>query len=256
MVSIEKKMDEEDQNISNKISIKIREDGLLGLVQAVPRYIYSNFLRNHLLTHKNPVSFNGIESPYKASVFDRVVPGYSLENKPAYEDAEIDAVRKYTEKGDKVVIVGGGRGITPTAAANSVGEKGHVIAYEASVDRISRARKTVQHNQVSDIVDLHHSIIGRAESVAGEIGSASALPPDELPTCDFLELDCEGAEEQILEEMTISPRVISVETHETMGASHSNVLSMLDDRGYNIKEETDKTDRAEGIRHVVAVLED
>jgi len=184
------------------------------------------------------------------------VPKYTQqEDNPSYERAEVNAMRNYTNQGDNVVIVGAGLGITPTVAANSVGKDGQVIAYEASADRISRVRKTIQYNNVSDIVDIRHAIVGKAEDVRGDIGSAVTIPPKELPECEFLELDCEGAEELILEEMTINPRVLSVETHETKGVSQSKVLKLLKRRGYKITEENDKTDRFEGIRHIVSTLE-
>jgi hypothetical protein len=247
----------EDQSLFRKALTKIKEDGTLSLAKSGPPYVYSNYLRNHLLTYSEIVSYNGIEAPYKMSIFDQIVPGYNHpSDDPTYENPEVDAVRTHSKNGDKVVIVGAGRGITPTAAANSVGKDGLVVAYEASADRISCAQKTVQYNQVSDIVELHHTIVAKAESVSGQVGSPTVLPPDELPDCDFLELDCEGAEEKILEEMTISPRVISVETHETKRVSHANVMEMLENKGYHIGGGTDKTDMVEGIRHIVALLDE
>lgn len=248
---------EKSRTLDTKILTKIKKDGMLGLTKSAPRYIYSNHLREHLLTHSEIVSYNRIGTPHEVSVLDRIVPGYNRpSDNPDYENSEVDAMRTYTEGGDKIVIVGAGRGITPTAAANSVGGDGLVVGYEASADRISRAKKTVQYNQVSDIVELHHTIVARAESVAGKVGSATVLPPDELPDCDFLELDCEGAEEKILSKMTIYPRVISVETHETMGVSHANVMKILENRGYQIQKITDKTDMVEGIQHIVALLDE
>lgn len=246
----------ESQSLYTKITAKIQKDGILSLMTAAPRYVYSEHLRQHLLTHNRVILYNGIESPYKVSIFDRIVPGYTPPNdKQNYEFAEVDAIRKYSEKGDNVVIVGAGRGITATVAANSVGEEGRVTAYEASTDRISRVQKTIQHNDVGNIVKICHRIVAKAQDVSGNIGSASTITPEDLPKCDFLELDCEGAEGLILEEMTIKPRVISVETHETKGVSHSNILKLLKDRGYNIIEEIDRTDQNEGTRHIVSLLE-
>lgn len=131
-----------------------------------------------------------------------------------------------------------------------------MIAYEASTERVSHAQRTAQHNDISERVNIYHKIVAKAESVRDEIDSASTVPPDQLPDCNFLQLDCEGAEELILEQMTITPRVISVETHENEGMSHSNVLLLLEPRGYRIVNETDKTDEYDGIRHVVAIKDD
>jgi hypothetical protein len=243
----------QNQNLPIKAYNKAIEDGFLSLVTAIPEYVYSNYIRSYVLTHTGNIAYNGVESPQRVSVLDRIIPKYTRDN-PDYESAEIDAIRTYCREGDKVVIIGAGRGITPTIAANSVGEEGEILAYEASADRISQALRTIQHNNVSDQISIHHRIIGKAEDVAGKIGSASTLSPDELPNCDYLEIDCEGAEELILEGMSISPRIISVETHETKGVSHSKVIELLENRGYEIVNVTDKTDQVEGIRHLVVRL--
>lgn len=247
----------QNQSLPVKAYNKAREDGFLSLISTMILYIYSNYIRSYILTHTINITYNGIESPHRVSVFDRIIPKYTqASDSPGYESAEIDAIRTHSREGDKVVIIGAGRGITPTIAANSVGEEGEIIAYEASADRILQARRTIQHNNVSEQVSIYHSIVAKAEDVAGEIGSASTHPPDKLPNCDYLEIDCEGAEELILEEMSISPRIISVETHETKGVSHPKVIELLENRGYEIVNETDKTVQSEGIRHLVVKLRD
>jgi hypothetical protein len=58
------------------------------------------------------------------------------------------------------------------------------------------------------------------------------LPPSQLPSCDVLQLDCEGAEVEILRETMIQPRVILVETHGIFGAPTNLVASLLEKRGY------------------------
>jgi hypothetical protein len=244
-----------NQSLPVKTYNKVRKDGFLSLVTAIPRYVYSHYIRSYVLTHTTNITYNGVESPerQRVSVLDRIIPKYTRHN-PGYESAEIDAIRTYCREGDKVVIIGAGRGITPTIAANSVGEEDEILAYEASADRISQARRTVHHNNLSEQVSIEHKIVAKAEDVAGDMGSASTLSPDRLPDCDYLEIDCEGAEELILEEMSMSPRIISVETHETKGVSHKKVVELLKNHGYEIVEKTDKTDQVEGIRHLVAKL--
>jgi phosphoserine phosphatase len=127
-----------NRSLSAKMYVKAKKDGILSLITTATRHVYSNYLREHLLTHERTVSYSGIESPYNASIFDRFVPKYPLpEDNPTYESADIDAVRKHSQAGDDVVIVGAGKEITPAVAGNSVGKQGQVIAYEASADRIS-----------------------------------------------------------------------------------------------------------------------
>ena len=49
-------------------------------------------------------------------------------------------------------------------------------------------------------------------------------------------MDCEGAEVEILCEMTIEPRVILVETHGVLGAPTDLIASVLENRGYVVSD--------------------
>jgi hypothetical protein len=68
----------------------------------------------------------------------------------------------------------------------------------------------------------------------GDVGAV--MPPCQLPACDVLELDCEGAEVEILRGMIIQPRVILVETHGLFGAPTDLVASLLETRGYVVSD--------------------
>jgi hypothetical protein len=75
-------------------------------------------------------------------------------------------------------------------------------------------QQTVARNKVTNVT-VHHAVVAQARAVWGRRSDMGAvLPPSELPPCNVLELDCEGAEVEILREMNIQPRVILVETHE------------------------------------------
>jgi hypothetical protein len=69
-------------------------------------------------------------------------------------------------------------------------------------------------------------------------------------------MDCEGAEVEILREMSIQPRVIVVETHGVLGAPTELVASLLEGRGYAVSHrglaDPGRTDLC--IRHDVRVL--
>jgi hypothetical protein len=52
--------------------------------------------------------------------------------------------------------------------------------------------------------------------------------PQFLPQADVIEMDCEGAELEIIENLSIRPRVITVETH----SNHDDVLNALEKIGY------------------------
>jgi hypothetical protein len=51
-----------------------------------------------------------------------------------------------------------------------------------------------------------------------------------------LQLDCEGAEVEILRELIVQPRVILVETHGLFGSPTDLVASLLEKRGYVVSD--------------------
>ena len=84
---------------------------------------------------------------------------------------------------------------------------------------------------------IHHAVVAKSIAVYGSGSDVGAvLPPSQLPPCNVLELDCEGAEVEILRELTIQPRVILVETHGLYGAPTDLVASLLEKRGYIVSD--------------------
>ena len=83
-----------------------------------------------------------------------------------------------------------------------------------------------------------HAVVGEAIAVYGVPDQLSTLvvSPAELPECDILELDCEGAESLILRNMAIRPRVIAVETHGVYGAPTRVVKELLEKLDYAVEE--------------------
>jgi hypothetical protein len=61
-------------------------------------------------------------------------------------------------------------------------------------------------------------------------------PPSTVPECDVLDLDCEGAEVEILRELDFAPRVIVVEVHPHLGSPVEAVEAELAERGYDVVE--------------------
>jgi hypothetical protein len=127
-----------------------------------------------------------------------------------------------------------GFGVTAVVAALRTGPSGTVQCFEGSKQQVRLAQQTAARNRVNNI-SIRHAVVAKSISVYG-IGSdvGAVLPPSQLPPCDVLELDCEGAEVEILREMTIQPRVILVETHGLYGAPTHLVASLLEKRGYVI----------------------
>jgi soluble P-type ATPase len=156
----------------------------------------------------------------------------------SFEGALASVHREHTRPGDRVVVVGGGFGVTTVAAARAGAS---VTVYEASADRLAALRRTLRLNGVdAERVTLRQAVVGElAEAEAAEKGLNTDVPtvaPADLPDCDVLELDCEGAERTVLEGLSATdsrPRLVAVEVHPIkLGGSPGEVLDLLDSMGY------------------------
>lgn len=191
---------------------------------------------------------NGVLTKSEVRFFDAQVPlGFEPKGVvkkgadfsiPLYEEALSQGLRKYVKYGDRVVVVGGGWGVTGTIAARQAGDKGNVLIFEGSEEMVSNTRTTLEINGMGRIAEVRHAIVGEEVSLAGDSTGESAayVDPKELPECDVLELDCEGAEITILENMQVIPRVIMVESHGKYGSGTNDVKDVLRENGYNIKD--------------------
>lgn len=121
-------------------------------------------------------------------------------------------------------------------AANQVGSDGQVITYEGAVEAADDILDTLQLNDVRKIVTLERAVVGEEISLWGDREDGEIVPPDELPDCDVLVLDCEGAEVVILEEMEIRPRAMIVETHGLYDAPKSKVADRIKSLGYDVQD--------------------
>jgi len=91
-------------------------------------------------------------------------------------------------------------------------------------------------NAVAEWVDVHHAIVGEALSINGQAGAAQTVPPDELPSCDVMQLDCEGAERSILSSLHEYPETVIVETHPRYGASTHDIQKILSEQEYTLEQ--------------------
>jgi hypothetical protein len=91
---------------------------------------------------------------------------------------------------------------------------------------------------VAQKVSIHHAVVGPAISLRDDENAAESVSPTDLPECDVLVLDCEGAEMEILEEMDIRPRNIIVETHSIFDSPEEKVRDRLTQSGYQILRST------------------
>jgi hypothetical protein len=154
---------------------------------------------------------------------------------PEYEHTLLGAVRDNIEADDQVVEIGGGFGVSTVVAANQVGPSGNVKSFEGSEQHVALIREAAVLNGVSDQITVIPEVVGPGYDVWGE-NVVNARDPEDLPAADALIMDCEGAEQDILPSLDISPRVIIVEAHTHMGVSLTEIEGQLQQRGYDVSE--------------------
>ncbi|WP_154658560.1 FkbM family methyltransferase [Halopiger djelfimassiliensis] len=215
-------------------------------VYTMLRRIYDYYLRPRL-PRKIGV-YNGVPVRDRA-LFD------ITDEQPNYEGALIAALRDVVATTDRCLIVGGGRGVSGTVAANLTGPSGHVTVYEGSHDQVKLVRETLELAQVSEWTTVHHAIVSKKVEIYGESGDADRISADELPNCDTLILDCEGAEISIINSLDEKPENIIVETHAVFGSPESDVRAALNNAGYSVVDKkTEYEDR--GIHVLTAVTDE
>lgn len=182
-------------------------------------------------------SYNGVSVELDRKALDEFVPlkwrPIDSRDIPTYESALVAGLRENVRPGDRVVIVGGGWGVTTVVAARAAGKRGWITTYEELSQSVERMHWTIERARCNDIVQIIHSHVeGRLPDFTPT--ETVATKPEDLPDCDILELDCEGAELGILERMKIRPRVILVESHGVNGSSSREVRDVLVRIGYSI----------------------
>lgn len=173
-------------------------------------------------------------------LFDRVRPGVHTPEHRSFEGALASVHRQHTRPDDDVVIVGGGYGIT-TVAATKAGAA--VTVYEPDPDRRAAIEQALRLNDVDPAaVDNRGVVVGELNpQEAADKGldpdAVTILAPTDLPACDVLELDCEGAELTILEGLDPEdlPRLVAVEIHPIkLDGETDAVLDRLRALGYTV----------------------
>lgn len=192
------------------------------MLKAVLQRLYDATIREHL-PRKIKV-YNGV-----AINFGRLLDTDVVD--PDYKQGTIDPLREYTRHDDRVVVIGGGLGVSAVVAAHH-GES--VVVYEGGVEWADRVRETADLNRVDGTIQVREAIVGDEFDVYGDDHTESRVAPSELPSCEVLEMDCEGAEQPILERLEIEPRIVIVETHPAFGVEPGEIREQLEVRGYDI----------------------
>lgn len=209
---------------------RFRERGAFWLLKNAPLHLYNNAIRPR--SPRRQTEYNGVNVK-AARPFDGIVPGAGHPNPEAYEAGLISGIRKTVTEGDSVTLIGGGWGVSAAAAAKQVGPEGSVVVYEGSAEHVELVRETTALNDVQDRTDVRHRIVSKPGNLRGDSGDASVILPSDLEHCDVLVVDCNGAEVDILRDITIIPKAIVVEIHEHFGASRSDVKDILTRKGYH-----------------------
>lgn len=201
---------------------------------------YKRYVREFIA--RRPARIQGVilgAEDQKTTVIDEFVPGVKpseFTHPPEHKRENTIAINKYVRTEDDVVVVGGGYGITSVTAAREVGPDGSITIYEGAQKYCKSLKQTVKLNDVSDRTTVEHAIIGEAIILKDDPGEATQVHPGDLPACDVLEMDCEGAELGIVKNIEQSPRTLIVETHPREGAPTNMVVDAMKEQEYEIVE--------------------
>ena len=195
--------------------------------------IYRDRIRPHL--PGRPVVYAGLPAATQVKAGDRWVPSewvpHDVADAPGYEAALVAGLREHVRPGDRVVVVGGGAGVTASVAALAAGPSGRVVVFEGSAACADTVARTAALNGVEGRMTVRHAVVAAGEHVYG-VDLGRPVAPADIPDCDVLELDCEGAEIAVLEGLAVRPRVLLVETHGVYGAPTDRVLALVERLGY------------------------
>ena len=187
----------------------LRSDGFIPLIRKGVPFAHNNYISSYL--PRTVVRYNGV--PVKAGrLFDTALPEREG-HLPESESGLISAISRHISPGDNVETDGGGWGVTTVAVAIQLGSYGSVTVFEGAQREFKRVKETVTLNSVSAIVEVQHAIIGPKINLKSAAGDPNRILPDQLPHCDVLDLDCEGSEIGILQNLSLRPENIFVETH-------------------------------------------
>lgn len=179
-------------------------------------------------------------------VFDNLAPWHNNGKISDWKASEYEQLRKHVREGDQVTIIGGGLGSNAVLAGRLVGEKGNVVIYEGNSNNCEAINRTLEYNDVSERCDVVNAIIMSEGQDGFEMivsDDTKRLSPSEIATGDLLDLDVEGAEWDIINQLPESklPMKLIVESHHMYDycpyESPSELRTLIENRGYRIIDE-------------------
>lgn len=222
-----------------------RQQGAIALFNSAAKHIYIRLARPYLPCQQHQ-EIQGV-TVYSSKRCEKSLDswfGVDLSWPQSHKKPNCDFINEYVAEDDTVVVIGGGYGISSTVAAKKAGEGGEVLIYEGANKVVEDLKQTLRLNNVLHQTCVIHSIVGDISNLKGPGDEAKTAHPSDLPHCDVIEMDCEGAEINLIPELPPSINTILVETHPSKGAPTSRVEELLNDRGYQIVES--EPDRSSG----------
>ncbi|MCS4193417.1 hypothetical protein GGP50_001638 [Salinibacter ruber] len=243
--------------VLKKKGVKALGYSLLSYVKVKYRKFIFFVVRPLLPTKNVCVNLNGVKVFLKISVAKKLpfyTSPYPIEDNENYEKDEVDAIRKYCNEGDTVIIIGGGLGVSAIHASKKVGRAGKVIVYEQSRDSYRVILDTINENETESSIDVICSAVGHSgdSNFTPDVpGNVKITNPQDIPRANVIEMDCEGAEKEIIKSLKKMPDKILVETHN----NHDDVKKILQSKGYNIIEVIKNgPHQVQGCTHIRASL--
>jgi hypothetical protein len=198
------------------------------MIEGSVKLLYENFIRSYI--PRKLATLNGVAVRYPR-LFDR------RDDWPDWEKSLCGGIRDVVDDGNRVLVIGGGHGVSTVHAAQAAGQDGSVIAYEAVGELVALISDTVERNITPAEVEIKHAAVGDVSdwsaATHGRADSETVRPVD-LPASDVAVLDCEGAEQEILPELLGRIDRIVVETHGFLGSTTEDIRSALEDARYEV----------------------
>jgi predicted nicotinamide N-methyase len=188
------------------------------------RYVYDNTLRPIL--PRKAIKLNG----YKAKA---AKPLDRTSERDMYEQELIEAIRQTVTDGEIVTVIGGGWGISSIVAEEEGAKR--VTTYEACSDQVQLIQETLDLNNSSNVTVIGASVTKTVNNTIGDDVAQETINPNELSKVDTMIIDAEGAEIEILDNLSNYPDKIVVETHGIFGCPTKEVKSLLQSKGYQVE---------------------
>ncbi|MGQ4557298.1 hypothetical protein [Halobellus sp. GM3] len=205
-----------------------KNTNLLTALKFSVSYFVDSYIRPYAPTIDQSAAIRNISITKKAKFTDLFVP-----HKAYHEYLMCKLIEENTQRNDSVVVVGGGRGITATLEAKNVGSNGDVLIFEAFPEKSKKIKQVLSANSINAETNVRTAAVANKKP-SNFPPKTILVDPSDLPRCDVLELDCEGAEIEIIDKLPFLPRDIYVETHGIYGTPRDDVINALERNRFEV----------------------